>query len=164
MRPLFKTVTDLSAGAEPLRRRSYGVIEAVDGRFRRVVLRPFPKLVSIPEILLLGRWVHARRPADRCRLYYNRPRRFPNFLAVKYVVSGKGTSYLTCRRVSESLDEIARIQRTDAMVCELTNHRITDRMMARWGWEPHRPSSRRRHFIRRFWGTYPPRPDWLAAE
>ena len=41
----FETVTDLAAGAETLRRRAYGVIEMVDGRFRRIGLRPFPKIM-----------------------------------------------------------------------------------------------------------------------
>ena len=52
--PLFQTVTDLSGGADVLRRRAYGVIEVAGGEFRRVSLRPFPKMVSAPEIILLG--------------------------------------------------------------------------------------------------------------
>ena len=46
MPPLFETVANLHDGAEVLRRRAYGLIEAAGGRFRRVVLRPFPKLID----------------------------------------------------------------------------------------------------------------------
>ena len=53
------------------------------------------------------------------------------------------------------LDEIARIKGTDAIVAELSNLRISDRLARRWGWEPHVPSSRRRHYIKRFYGSYP---------
>ena len=41
--PLFDTITDLTEGADWLRRRPYGVIEVADGRFCRVLLRPLPK-------------------------------------------------------------------------------------------------------------------------
>ena len=54
MTPLWETVTELTSQAEILRCRTYGVIEAADGRFRRVVLRPWPKIVSAPGILLAG--------------------------------------------------------------------------------------------------------------
>jgi hypothetical protein len=163
MPPWFETVTDLEEGAEVLRHRAYGVIEAAGGRFRRVVLRPFPKIVSLPDVLLLGGWYHRHYRRDRCLLYYNRPWRFPNFLAVKYVVSGRGTRYSTLCRVLEVLDEIARLKRTDALLCELTNWRISREMMLRRGWEPHCPSRWRRHYIKRFYGEYRRRPTGLAA-
>jgi hypothetical protein len=53
------------------------------------------------------------------------------------------------------LDEIARIKQTDAIVCDVRNARISDRLLRRWGWESHVPQSRRRHFIKRFYGEYP---------
>ena len=90
--PLFETVTDLADGAELLRRRAYGVIEVAEGHFRRVRLRPFPKIVSAPEIIILGGWHHRHRRGDRCLLYYNQPWRFPQFLALKYVVSARQTT------------------------------------------------------------------------
>jgi len=155
VRPLLETVTDLNRGAEVLRRRRYGVIETAAGRFCRVVLRPLPKLVSIPEIRLLGQWTHRRRALDRCRLYYDQPRRFPNFLAVKYLVSGRGTTVGTMLRALEVLDEIARLKRTDALLCAVINGRFSPRLLARWGWQPHCPAGRQRHYIKRFYGEYP---------
>jgi len=161
MRPLFETVTDLRAGAEILRTRAYGVIEAVEGRFRRVRLRPFPKLVSAPQILLWGGWYHRNWPGDRCLLYYNQPRRFRNFLALRYVVSTRRTALGTLNRVLETLDEIARLKGTDAVLCDVASLRITSRIMSRWGWEPHCQSRWHKHHIKRFYGDYPPPAAWI---
>jgi len=161
MTPWFETVTHLGREADILRRRPYGVIEARAGRFERVRLRPWPKLPSLGGALVLGKLRHLWVADDRCRLFYDQPRRHPNYLAVKYIASGKGTSYQTFRCALEVLDEIARIKRTDALLCELATWRITREMMLRWGWEPHPVSRWRRHYIRRFYGQYPPRPTWL---
>ena len=159
---LFETVTDLQAGSEIIGCRRFGVIEATGGRLERIRLRPVPKLVSLPEILILGRYIHSRRSADRCLLFYNQPRWCPNYLAVKYIISGRGTSYQTFRRALETLDEVARIKSTDALLCELATWRISREMMARWGWEPHCNSRWRRHYIKRFYGEYPPRANWIG--
>ena len=161
--PLFETVTDLCQGAETLRRRRYGAIEVRDGRLCRVRLRPYPKIVSGPDILLLGRWRHKRWRGDRVRLYYNQPWRFPNFLVLPYILSARDATYATCCRALQVLDEIARLKRSDALLCDVVNWRISDRMLARWGWEPHCPSRWRRHFIKRFYGEYPAPPGWLYA-
>ena len=158
---LIETVTDLSRGKDALCRGRHGVIEALDGRFRRVVLRPFPKIVSLPEILLFGRWHHQRRAGDRCLLYYDQPRRFPNFLTVKYFVSARGATYGTVCRVLDVLDEIARLKGSDALLCQVANWRISGQMMARWGWEPHCRSRWLRHYIKRFYGAYPPQAAWI---
>jgi hypothetical protein len=53
------------------------------------------------------------------------------------------------------LDEIARIKGIDALVCEAWNLRLSDRLLRRCGWERHVLHSRRRHFIKRFYGRYP---------
>ena len=163
MQPLFETVTDLSSGADVLRRRAYGVIEAVEGRFRRIRLRPLPKLASVPEILLVGGTIHRHRCGDRCLVYYNQPRRFRNFLAVKYVVSGRGTKLGTVCRALEVLDEVARLKGTDALLCDVANRRLSSAVLARWGWEPHCPSRWHRHYIKRFYGSHPPPPAWLSG-
>ena len=60
--PVFQTDHRSSpATAKPLRRRHYGVIEVVDGRFRRVLLRPWPTILVGPEVLWLGQWMHQQR-------------------------------------------------------------------------------------------------------
>ena len=153
--PLVDTVTDLIEGADLLRRRHYGVIEVVEGQLQRVLLRPMPKIVSAPGVLLLGEWLHRRRSGDRIRLYYNQPRRFPNYLVLKYAESVRGTSFRTVVRAMAILDEIARLKQSDAMLCDVMNRRITTRVLGRFGWEPHCPSWFHRHYIKRFYGNYP---------
>jgi hypothetical protein len=155
MRPLFETVTDLEQGREILAERRYGLIEAAEGQFQRVRLRPYPKLVSASGILVFGSWQHQHRQADFCRLYYNQPLRFPNFLAVTYLVSGRKTTLATIRRALETLDRIAMFKRADALLCDVANWRISREILARWGWQPHCPSRWHRHYIKRFYGVFP---------
>jgi len=154
MAGLFETVTDLKRQAHVLRRRRYGVVEIHDGRFVGVHLRPWPKAISLPEVWCLGGRYHARAAGDRCWLYYNQPCRFPNFLALPYVVSSRGATLATFHGSLVVLDEIARVKQSDAILCDVTNARISVRLLARWGWEAHVPHSRRRHVIKRFYGQY----------
>ena len=155
---LFESITDLEAGADVIRRRRYGVIEIVAGDLQSVSFRPWPKLISVAEIGWLGAATHQSRIGDRCVLYYNQPLRSPNFLALKYVVSNLGTNYRSFRQTLIVLDRIAQIKRTDALVCEASNQRISDRFLKRMGWERHLETSRRRHYIKRFYGVYPEQP------
>lgn len=155
MRRCCETIADFDAGRERVRARRYGVIETVGGQLRAVHLRPWPKLVTLPELWPLGPRYHARGTADRCLLYYNQPRRMPNFLALRYVVSTAGTSYRTIRSALVALDAIAELKRIDAIVCDARNLRLSNRLMARLGWEPHKPQRWHRNYIRRFYGTYP---------
>jgi hypothetical protein len=77
-----------------------------------------------------------------------------NFLALKYLVSSMGTSFRTVRATLHVLDRIAEIKRTDAIVTEVTNFRISERALRRLGWERHLYGSKRRHYIKRFYGDY----------
>jgi hypothetical protein len=155
MRPLWETVTDLAAGSAVLRRRRYGVIEVADEQLVRIMLRPLPKLVTWPEARLLGRFQHALRRGNACRLYYNEPRSAPGYLALSYLVSTRGATWRTVLGALAVLDEIARIKQSDALVCDVANVRISDRLLARWGWAPLRPRWGHRNFIKRFYGSYP---------
>jgi hypothetical protein len=155
---LLRTITDLSRDADSLGRRPYGVIEVAQGRFCRVILRPFPKVVSLPGVVLIGGWRHRRCAEDRIRLYYNQPRRAANFLVLKYVQSGRKTTLATLVRGLAVLDEIARLKASDALLCDVSNRRISSRLLRRYGWEPHCPAWFHRHYIKRFYGVYPSRP------
>ena len=157
----FQTVTDLIAGADVLRRRRYGRIEVADGAFRCVRLRPYPSLVSKPRIWLLGRFQHRFIPGDRCWLYYNQPLWHSNYLALSYVVASRDSTLASVDRALEVLDEIARLKKSDAILADVSNRRFSDRILARRGWEPHCPALLHRHFIKRFYGQYPPRPRWI---
>ncbi len=152
--PLFETVHDLAVDSDRIRKRRYGMIETAAGKFQCLRLRPYPKLLSLPEIVPAGEWLTRRAIGDRCLLYYNQPLRYPNFLAVKYIVSCRGTSLATLRRALLVLDEIARLKRTDALLGDVTNLRISDRFLRRWGWEPHTQSRWHRNFIKRFYENY----------
>ena len=150
MRSLFETVTDLAAGADVVRARSYGMIEARQGRFARLVYRPWPRRVTWLGARVVGEWRRRFAPGDVCRLYFNRPRRFPQFLSVAFVLSGREASFATFRAAVTALDEVARLVGSDALLCDASNARISDRLLARWGWEPHAPSAWHRNFIKRF--------------
>lgn len=152
----FATITEFDAPAiEALQRRRYGVIETAGGQVVAIHLRPWPKLLSWPEIWPTAGRYHARGGADRCLLYYNQPRGHANFLALKYIVSTAGTSYATFRAALIELDRLAELKRSDAILCDAANTRLSDRLLARFGWEPHAPGRWRRNFIKRFYGVYP---------
>lgn len=155
--PPWETARDLDADAAVIRRRRYGVIEIVDGRLERIVLRPWPKLLCTPEWWpSAGETLpHDGAPLDRCRLYYNQPRSAPRYLALKYIVSTYRASFASFSRALHVLDAVARIKQSDAIVCEAFNERLSERLLARYGWERHLPTSRRRHYIKRFYGNYP---------
>lgn len=152
---LCETIFDLEAGREALRGRRHGVIEVVGGQLNSIHLWPWPKLVSLPELWPQGSRYHARGEADRCLLYFNQPWRAPSFLALKYIVSTEGTSYRTFRSALAVLDAIATIKQSDAIVCDAINMRLSERLMARFGWEPLQPRRWHRNYIRRFYGVYP---------
>src|SRR5947208_2749308 len=103
---LFETVTDLFPERETLVRPRYGCITASDGQVTRVRPRPFPKGIWVPEAVLAGLGFHRRGRGDRCWLYYNQPRRFPQFLTLQFVVSTRGCRPGTIRRALATLEEI----------------------------------------------------------
>ena len=153
---LWQTIYDSSVDREVLRQRRYGVIETTAGKLEAVHLRPWPKLLAWPDVWPVGPVYHARGERDRCLLYYNQPRSFSNFLALKYVVSTHGTSYATFRAALAVLDQIAELKRTDALLCDVSNLRISHRLLSRLGWQPHKPQRWHRNYIKRFYGEYPP--------
>ncbi len=131
MNLFWESVVDLRRGAETLFRRRYGVIEVAGGRLVAVHLRPWPKLFTIGGVWSREEPLTRGASGDRCLLYYNQPRRLPNFLALKYLVSGRGATFRTCRAALTTLDEIARIKQSDAIVCEAWNPRISERTLRR---------------------------------
>jgi hypothetical protein len=154
MFPLWTTVPDLISGKGEIRRWWHGVIEVADEWLVGVHLRAWPPVTSLPEVWL-GNWHHASTPGNRCWLYYSTPLGFPNYLALHYMVSSRDTTLASCRRALRTLDEIARIRGTDALLSEASNLRISDRLLTRWGWERHCLDLPQRHYIKRFYGNYP---------
>jgi hypothetical protein len=160
---LPQTIREMEAGGQRLKERSHGVVETAFGELRAIHLRPWPKVVSLTELWPMGPRYHARGAHDRCLLYFNHPRRMPNFLALRYVVTTTGTSYRTFRAALVALDAIAEIRGIDAIVCDAANMRLSERFMRRMGWEPHKPQRWHRNYIRRFYGVYPPSARSLAG-
>lgn len=149
------TITDFDSDRQQIRARRYGVIETVGGRLAAIRLRPWPKLLALPEVIPLDPRYHASGAPDRCLLYYNQPWRMPNYLALKYIVTTSGTSFATFRAALKVLDAVAALKEIDAIVCDAANIRLSDRIMRRLGWEPHKPQRWHRNYIRRFYGEYP---------
>ncbi len=154
----YERVTDFAAGAETIRRWQSGVIDCRNGRFHHLGLRLLPKLATAPDILLLGNRRHRWWRGDRCLLYYHQPWRFRNFLVLQYMVSSCEATLGTLARALAVLDEVARLKQSDAILCDVANWRISDRVMRRCGFEPHCPSRWHRHFIKRFYGNWPCHP------
>lgn len=146
---LFETITDLAVESDVVRRRRYGMIETAEGRLVRVAWRPFPKIATALGIKILGRIEHSFRRGNRCRLYFNQPRSCPNFLALRYVVTSRDADYATFLRALTTLDEIACLKGSDALLCDAANLRLSDRLMLRLGWQPHAPMPGHRNFIKR---------------
>ncbi|HTM53091.1 MAG TPA: hypothetical protein VL175_03650 [Pirellulales bacterium] len=157
MRLFSHSLTDpFGSQRECLRTARHARIEIVGGRLVAIHVRRWSRLVSAVEVELFGRFRHARLPGDRCVLDYTQPRRYSNYLALRYVASHRDCTLATFHRALEVLDEVARVKQSDAILCDVGNHRISDRLMARWGWQAHKPSRWHRHFIKRFYGTFPP--------
>ena len=147
--PLFAVTNDLSMEADVVRRRRYGVIETCAGRLDRIVWRPFPKIVTALGAKMLAPWLRRLRRGNRCRLYFNEPRSCPGFLALRYVESTCDADFATVRRALAVLDEVARLKNSDALLCDVTNLNISDRMLAWFGWVPHAPRPVHRNFSKR---------------
>jgi len=148
--PLYETVVDLAASRDTILRRRYGVIETAAGELRRILYRPYPKVSTELGTRLIGRWAHRLLRGNRCRLYFNQPRSCPTFLALQYVETTRDADYATFRRALTTLDEIARLKQIDALVCDASNLKLSDRFLARLGWEAHAPMPGHRNFIKRF--------------
>ncbi len=131
-----------------------GVIVVEDGELRSIRRRWWPRLVSGLE----ATWWAGRRlkgaGKDECRLFWSAPRTAPGYLTLNYIWSGSGTRFETVRTAVAALDQIAWLRRADAIVCEVFNPRISNRMMVRWSWEQHLLLSGRRHWIKRFYGDW----------
>lgn len=145
----FHTVQNLSLSDASIIRGRYGVIDVESGRFQAVRFRPFPKLISIWEVGGIGSWRHRLCAGDRCHLYFNQPRSCPGYLSLAYVESTAQSTLKTIMCALSVLDAIARSKHCEAIVCELSNRRIADRVLVRFGWERHCLHLRGRHFIKR---------------
>jgi hypothetical protein len=77
-----------------------------------------------------------------------------NYLSLAYVNTSWATPYRTFLTALRVLDEVAAIKQSDAILCEVSNSRISDRLLRRLGWAAHLEESSRRHWIKRFYGDF----------
>lgn len=144
----FETVKALSDSV--VRARRYGVIESRAGEFRAVHFRPFPKFASLAEAWASRVTRNWRRAEDVCWLCYNEPASCPGFLTLAYLVSSNRTALATIQASLAALDDVARFKRSDAIVCDASNLRLSDRIMQRYGFVRHAETLAGRNFIKRF--------------
>lgn len=88
-------------------------------------------------------------PEDECRFYYSFPRSAPGYMSLLYVHAGEKTSYKTFHQGILAIDTIAQLKHARAIVCQVTNDRLTTRMMTRWGYCQHAENLGPNHYIRR---------------
>lgn len=146
-------VTHIASMAQQLKARRAGQIVVQGGGLVAVFGRWWPYIGNHVR----AAWDRRFRPTedDRCELFYHAALSSPQFLTLSYIHSGEQTSVASVYAATLVLDEIARLKRSLAIVCNVTNDRISDRALARWGWESHCHAWSGRHFIKRFYGQYP---------
>jgi hypothetical protein len=146
-------ITDVAASRASLARLRCGHIVIRNGHLQAIQGRWWPYCGNLWQVW----WdTHSRSGfQDSCDLFYHSPFSAPGFLTLDYVRSGARTSLTTLYAAALVLDEIARLRRAHAIVCNVTNRRISDRLLQRWGWHEHCQQWSGRHFIKRFYGHYP---------
>jgi hypothetical protein len=138
-----------------------GRIMTQDGRLVHVQGRWWPYQGNWLRVLVDQHWGTGR--GDWCQLYYHQPLGGRQFLSLSYVHTGEDASLSTLYVAMLALDQIASLRGSLALVCHVTNGRISDRLMQRWGWQSHCLHWRGRHFIKRFYGHYPTiSPHWRS--
>ncbi len=149
-------VTHIAVHGHQLKARRAGHIVVQHGQLVAVFGRWWPYLGNH----LRAAWDQRFRQTseDHCELFYHTAISSPQFLTLSYLHSGEKTSVSSVYAATLVLDEIARLKSSLAIVCNVTNDRISDRALARWGWESHCHAWTGRHFIKRFYGEYPPIP------
>lgn len=101
------------------------MIDFKNGVFDQIKFKPWPRIITNLEINSWGHRTHVfGKRKDHCVLYYNQPFFHKNFLALKYIVSNRGTSFASFQLAQKILDLVAKIKCTDALVCEINNERI----------------------------------------
>jgi len=147
------SVSDPRANEPKIRRWRCGRIVMRGGKLIEIQQRLLCGNVSVAEVWLQAKY--GRRDDDCCWLDYHQPLGMPSFLTLDYIRAGTLVSYKTLIGACQTLDEIARIRSTAAIVAHVTNQNISDRLLLRNGWERHMERWKGRHWIRRYYDGYP---------
>ena len=145
-------VTDIRRQADVLRSWRNARIIMQNGQLVAIRKRFWPLPASIARVWFQTRFRAGNR--DECILEYRSPR-MGGFIILDYIQSGPSTQLATFRGACQLLDEIARLRGAVAILAHVSTDAITDRLLKRWGWEPHASHMRGRHWIKRFYDGYP---------
>ena len=143
----LRPVHAIEENPDKLRSWRYGEIELADGKLVAIYPRWWPRVGS--------QWESYRESynrtlqADFCRAYYAFPRRAPGYMSVLYARSGPNTRYKTILSAVSIMDEIAILNNSNAIVCQIISERGTERLMKRWGYVRHAASLGDNHYIKR---------------
>jgi hypothetical protein len=129
----LESVSDLKSRASILENRRAGQIVVERGRLVAVHGRWWPYLGDHCQIIIDRLW--PSKLVDRCELFYHVSLAAPQFLTLSYIRSTKATNLATVYAATLVLDEIARRKGALAIVCNVANPRISDRILTRWGWQ-----------------------------
>jgi hypothetical protein len=124
-----------------------GEIVAGHGELVRVRPRRWLRRGSRLEVWIDGRW--PRLPVDHCQLYFGRPRVARQYMVLSYGRCGQGTRLRTVHVALGVLEQIAGEQGLSGMLLEASTTRLSDSILARYGWQRHARSLRGRHYIKR---------------
>lgn len=151
-RPFFslrpEPITDFKSQLDRVKSLRCGRIEVSEGR----VIAIHPRR-SIATASLMGVWwdiFAGRGNHSRCEIDFHIPRGMPAFITLDYIRAGRSAGYASFRRCVQTLEQIARLKGSHAIVANVTNPMITDRLLTRLGWQQHCLDWRGRHWIRRF--------------
>jgi len=144
-------VTDLRTETETLRTWKRGRITMCDGALVSIRRRRLTISASIARVWIQARWKPGNR--DQCILDY-RASRLDGFMVLEFIQSGPSTQLATFRGACQILDEVAKLRRAVAILAHVSTDAITDRLLRRWGWEPHAGNLSGRHWIKRFYDGY----------
>jgi hypothetical protein len=130
-----------------------GKVVVVDGQLTAVRRRWWPGKASSLRIWFDSNFRHSR--GDCCILHYSGSRAQPGYLTVDYIRSHQGTTLQTLRGSLLVLDQIASQRQAVAIFAHVGTSAISDRLLRRWGWEPHAGRIAGRHWIKRFYEGFP---------
>lgn len=145
-------VTDLRTETETLRTWKRGRITMCDGNLVSIRRRRLAISASMARVWVQARYKPGNR--DQCILDY-RSSRVGGFMVLEFVQSGPSTQLSTFRGACQILDEVAKRRQSVAILAHVSTDAITDRLLIRWGWEPHAGNLSGRHWIKRFYNGYP---------
>ncbi len=147
------SVADPINGADQIRRWRCGRIVMRGGRLIEIQHRLSVGNVSVAQVWWQAKY--GRGDDELCWLDYHQPLGMPGFLTLDYIRSGRLAGFKSFIGATHVLDEIARVRGAVAIVAHVSNGNISDRLLARIGWQQHLSHWNGRHWIRRFYDGYP---------